>query len=236
MRYRGRVFSIEEMETIRNLIIDEGHQGRAHLSRRVCDIFNWKRPCGGLKDSICRGAMIRMDRDGIITLPPPQSKNTNRRNPVQRTELGEPSEELSCRVDALNELRVDLVDCKQERQLWSELIDRYHYLKYAQGSGAQLRYFIRSGDRILGCIGWSAAAWKTASRDLWIEWSSAQREKKLYFIVNNSRFLILPWIKVSSLASKVIAMNIRRIAKDWQHRYQYQPVLFRTPTRYTIQS
>jgi hypothetical protein len=115
-----------------------------------------------------------------------------------------------------------------DKRLWAELVNRYHYLGYKALSGAQLRYLIRSEGRVLGCIGWSAAAWKTAPRDLFIGWTQAQREHNLEKVINNARYLILPWVKVPSLASKALAMAAKRLPEDWQTRYGYRPVLLET--------
>lgn len=227
MKYRGREFTAKELDFIRSLIHLEGSQGRNHLSRRICEEFQWKKFNGDLKDMACRVAMLQMQNDGIIVLP--LVKGASRRpKPVLHTLFGEPGAPLRGQVHEFFELRVELIQNRVESKLWNELIDRYHYLGYKPLTGAQLRYLIYDGDRILGCLGFCSASWKTASRDEWIGWSAAQRENKLHLIINNSRFLILPWIEVKGLASKTLGVCLRRIVQDWFNRYSYRPLLAET--------
>jgi len=117
---------------------------------------------------------------------------------------------------------------RSDSALWNEYIDRYHYLGYKPLPGAQLRYFAYAGQRPVALLGFGAAAWQTAPRDDWIGWSHAQRQRHLSAVVNNARFLILPWVRVKSLGSKLLAMAARRLAHDWALRYDYRPVLLET--------
>jgi hypothetical protein len=117
---------------------------------------------------------------------------------------------------------------RQHSQLWKELIARYHYLGYKPLVGAQLRYLIHSTQGWLGALGFSAAAWKVAPRDRYIGWSTAARQANLHYVVSNSRFLILPWVRSSNLASKVLALSAKRIVQDWQQAYGFKPVLLET--------
>jgi hypothetical protein len=117
---------------------------------------------------------------------------------------------------------------KADSALWNEYIDRYHYLGYTPLPGAQLRYFVKSGTQILALLGFGAAAWKTAPRDSYIDWDAGTRKRNLHLIVNNARFLILPWVRSRNLASKILSMVSRRIVADWQQKYNYEPVLLET--------
>jgi len=128
----------------------------------------------------------------------------------------------------LKALHLQIIAKKAHSSLWNEYVQRYHYLGYQPLPGAQIRYFIRAQDRILGALGFGAAAWKTAPRDNWIDWGTKQRQSRLHLIVNNARFLILPWVKSKNLASKVLAMAAARLPDDWQKIYGYQPVLIET--------
>ena len=107
-------------------------------------------------------------------------------------------------------------------------MDRYHYLRYTPLPGAQLRYLVTSQCRVLAVVGFGASAWKAAPRDRFIGWSVAQREARLHLVVNNARFLILPWVQVRNLASTVLARSSRRLPDDWQARYGYRPLLLET--------
>jgi hypothetical protein len=134
---------------------------------------------------------------------------------------------LEAAVHELEGLRLAVVE-RTDSALWNEYIDRYHYLGYKPLPGAQLRYFAYAGERLVGLLGFGAAAWKSGPRDEWIGWSRAQRHRNLPGVVNNARFLILPWVRVSSLASKLLAMAARVLPAHWEGRYGYRAVLLET--------
>jgi len=229
VRYCGRDFPACEIGTIRALIADHPAANRARLSRLVCEALAWRRPDGRLKEMSCRVAMLRMQDHGLIQLPPPQKRNNNgkpyrRRTPQAESELFSPV----ASVAALGSLCLELVTDRTQSHLWNEYIDRYHYLGYQPLPGAQLRYMARANDRVLALLGFGAAAWKTAPRDQFIGWTAQQRTRRLHLVVNNARFLILPWIRCRNLASRLLSMAIRRLGEDWQQRYRYCPVLVET--------
>jgi hypothetical protein len=114
---------------------------------------------------------------------------------------------------------------KTSSALWNEYIQRYHYLGHSPLPGAQLRYFITAGEQIVALTGFGAAAWQTAPRDQFIGWNPDQRKTNLHLIVNNARFLILPWVQSKNLASKVLSLIIRTLPNDWEKRYNIRPVL-----------
>lgn len=229
MKYRGRTFSQEELVRIQEVVTSNWNSSRGLLSRKICEELNWRRPDGGLKDMACRCAFLKMEKDGILQLRPVDKIYPFQiKKPSARTDLGEPGLDICSHINELQNLRIEICKKVKEKKLWSELVDRYHYLGYTPLGGAQLRYFIKADDRILGCVGWSCAAWKTAPRDNFISWDPGQRERNLHFIVNNSRYLILPWVKVRCLASKVLAMSARQLPMDWLHVYKYKPVLLET--------
>jgi len=124
-------------------------------------------------------------------------------------------------------LQLELVE-KADSALWNEYIDRYHYLGYTPLPGAQLRYFVKSEDQVLALLGFGAAAWKTAPRDAYVGWDASTRKKNLHLVVNNARFLILPWVRSKNLGSKILSLISKRIRADWQERYHYEPVLLET--------
>ncbi len=227
-RYCGRSFSAEEIEQIRSLIASNPQYHRAQLSRSVCDELGWLRPDGRRKDMSCRVAMLRMEKDGLISLPPPLKGNGNGRNRPRLTAASDPQEPLSGSVGSLGQLSLRPVETSVESSLWNELIERYHYLRYKPLSGAQIRYLIFSGDRLLGALGFAGAAWKVAPRDRFIGWTAEQRERNLHLIVNNSRFLILPWITVRNLASRLLSIVAKQLPEDWHSRYRFRPLVLET--------
>ncbi len=226
-RYSGRLFSPQEIEQVRELIHSHPQMNRQQLSYRVCEHFDWRKRDGSLKDMSCRVALLRMHREGLIELPPPRHKVNPCRGFARRTAHSVPEALFEAAVHELANLRLERVD-RNNGALWNEYIDRYHYLGYKPLPGAQLRYFAYAGDRLVGLLGFGAAAWKTGPRDSWIGWSREQRQRNLGAVVNNARFLILPWIRVKGLASKLLAMASRALPQDWEGRYGYRPLVLET--------
>jgi hypothetical protein len=225
-RYCGRDFTSTELDTIRYLIKGHPEEHRAGLSRLVCQQLRWLRPDGSLKEMSCRVAMLRMERDGLIELPPPLHTHGYRQPYRRRTPEAEPSLlAVTVPAEELHDLHPELVVGTKDSQLWNEYIDRYHYLGYQQLPGAQLRYFAKADGDILALFGFGAAAWTIAPRDRFIGWSDSQRLAHLHQVINNARFLILPWVRSRNLASRLLGMVSRRIADDWQDRYTYRPLL-----------
>ena len=229
LRYCGRTFTESEVEAIRHLIADTPGANRARLSRLVCEQMEWRRADGHIKQMSCRVAMLRMQADGLIQLPKPRNGNGNGRSYGRRTPEAEP--EIGPTVvpaDALVDLHLESITENKTSHRWNEYIDRYHYLGYQPLPGAQMRYFAWARGRLLALLGFGAAAWKTAPRDHFIGWTPEQRENRLHLVVNNARFLVLPWVHSRNLASRLLAMATRRLADDWQKRYGYRPVLVET--------
>jgi len=227
-RYCGRVFSENEMEAIRDLIGSSPHLNRAQLSRSVCDMLGWVRPDGRRKDMSCRVAMIRMDRDGHITLPAPRHGSRNGRQAPRLTSASAPLDAIHLSREELASLVVRPVGKGADSKFWNEVIQRYHYLGYKALPGAQIRYFVHAGGHLVALLGFGASAWKVAPRDQYIGWQPEQREQNLHLIVNNARFLILPWVRGYCLASRILARIGRRLPDDFETRYGYRPVLLET--------
>ena len=183
-RYCGRRFTGEEIGQLCALIADNPGRTRAQLSRLACRLLQWRKADGGLKEMSCRVAMLRMHREGLLQLP------------------------LSRPVHELPGVHLEPVLSRPDSALWNEYIDRYHYLGHTPLPGAQLRYFARWEDRILALLGFGAPAWKTAPRDRFIGWRPSERERNLQLIVNNARFLILPWVQSKNLASKAAGLGL----------------------------
>ncbi|MDP4856127.1 MAG: DUF4338 domain-containing protein [Desulfobacterales bacterium] len=204
---------------------------RTELANTICELFSWKRPTGKLKTVECRQFLEHLDAIGIIQLPACQSKYAKRTKfSVDKTESSDTQAIVSLKLSELSPILLSRVENYSERKLWYEYMDRYHYLGYRLPFGAQLRYFIKSGmtrDR-LGCLQFSSPAWRMAARDRWIGWSDEERKRNLQKIINNSRFLIFPWIRVKNLASSVLAMSVKTVPDDWLECYGYRPVLMET--------
>lgn len=222
-RYCGRDFTNKELDQIRSLIKENPQFHRAKLSREVCQMLQWLKPDGKLKDMSCRVAMLRMQEDGLIELPKPlRAKAVIRK--IEFTPVTDPQDSILCPVNRLPHLQLQMVN-KANSSLWNEYVERYHYLGYTPLPGAQLRYFITANGQILALTGFGAAAWQTSPRDKFIGWDHEQRKRNLHLIVNNARFLILPWVQSKNLASKILALNARQLPYDWEEKYHIKPVL-----------
>lgn len=226
----GHGFSEQSIAYIQATIERDPGVSRVALSRRICGKLNWRSPNGKLKEMSCRVALSRLHRRGVIHLPPPTQPAPGRKKPA----LGEPiitAEPILCSLGELGP--VELVKVKSAKskaaRCWNELMDRYHYLGSGPLCGAQLRYLIKSAQgQWLGGLAFSASAWRVKARDEWIGWSDRARKENLHKVVSNSRFLILPWVKVQNLASHVLGQVMRRLRTDWQERYGFEPVLLET--------
>jgi len=227
----GQPVSAQQLVEIIEIIETFQKLSRTELANTVCEIFSWKRPTGKLKSVECRQFLERLDEKGSIKLPACRKQYVNKGTvKVQRTSKADIQRSISTKLKNLCPIRLTRIDNQEQRQLWYEYVDRYHYLGYQLPFGAQLRYFIKSGatDDILGCFQFSSPAWKMAPRDRWIGWADEQRKVNLQKIINNSRFLILPWVKVKNLASTALSLAVKRLPDDWQYAYGCRPFLMET--------
>jgi hypothetical protein len=203
VRYCGRTFTADEIEWLRTLIGEDPTLTRADLSRLACRQFNWLKADGGLKQMSARVAMLRMHEDALIELPPPRCERPEARIHISRRT--DPAEAVEQPAQALAPLDWRAVEKRSQSRLWNEYIQRYHYLGYKTLPGAQLRYFVYAAEQPLALLGFGAAAWQCAPRDRYIGWTHEQRKRNLHLIVNNARFLILPWVQSRNLASMILA-------------------------------
>ena len=229
-RYSGRIITADEIDWIREYIAANPTLNRVALSRLVGQYLKWLDPHGQLKEMSCRVAMLRMHRDGLIELPAPKGKNGNgSRCPRKFSATSAAGSSILSPVSQLAPLVMSQARTSSDTRLWNELIQRYHYLGHSPLTGAQIKYLIYSaGGSLLAVLGFAAAAWKVASRDQFIQWSDEQRLRNLRLVVNNARFLVLPWVTSKNLASHILGMAARQLPLDWQARYNYQPVLMET--------
>jgi hypothetical protein len=229
IRIRGRVITPAQLELIRHLLTTEGHRGRTHLSQRLCQLWDWRQLNGAYREIACREILRKLQQRGLIALPP-LLRST--RKPGYRNRTSLPSTLNTTPIQGVIHdfpaLTIALVSRTVHEKLYNGLIGAYHYLGYGQGTGEQLKYVIAWESRPLGAIGFSAAAWRVACRDRFIGWSDHARQKNLHLLVNNHRFLILPWVKIANLASWILAQVTRRLRQDWQDLYAHDIVLVET--------
>jgi hypothetical protein len=224
----GRPLGAVDVETIRREIRLADPPIRSEIARRVCRALDWTNALGQPKLMSCRVGLLRLHRAGLIELPAPTGRNGNGR-PLKHEPKHWPHEQpLRGSVGELSGLRLASVVGQEASRLWNGLIDRYHYLGYTPLPGAQLRYLIESDEGVLGALGFGAAAWKVAARDRWIGWEREAREAHLARVLNNARFLLLPWVQVKNLASKVLSLAAAQVPGDFAVRYGTQVVLLET--------
>ena len=225
-RYCGRDFSVADLAHLQELLRRQPALNRTQLSRQVCQDLGWINSGGQLKEMSCRVALLRLERDGLLQLPKPLSRNGNGRTVPALTAASAERAPVRAPVAALEPLQFQRVPTRADSRLWNELIQRYHYLGYRPLSGAPMRYLVASGDgRWLAALGFGASAWQIKPRDQYIGWDDGQRRRGLPRIVNNARFLILPWVHSPSLASRILSGVIQPLLAHWSQRDGYRPVL-----------
>lgn len=233
LSFSGRNFSADELQLIQTLAAEFSALSLTELSRTVCELLQWKRPNGGLKNQECRLLLERLAEMGWVRLPALRPAGPKGPRLVAVSDQGEPEPELSGTAREFEPLQLHVIQRGQEEssRLWMELVERYHYLGYRVPVGANLRYLVRSArcpERVLACLLWTSPAWRMAVRDRWIGWNDSERRRNLQLIVNNARFLILPWVRVPGLASKILSRCGRQLPADWQKQYGYRPLLLET--------
>jgi Domain of unknown function (DUF4338) len=228
LTFCGRTFAPGELELMRQIAAEFSALGITEIARTVCELLEWKRPGGGLKNHECRQLLERLEAAGLLTLP--DLRKLGGKGP-RRADISRPYFEpapVECAASECEPLEMALVEGQTESRLWREQVERCHYLGCRVPFGAHLRYWVRNRDRELACLLWTSPAWKMQARDAWIGWNDEQRQRNLQSIVNNGRFLILPWVRVKGLASKILALSARQLPRDWQARYGYRPLLLET--------
>ncbi|MGH7472111.1 MAG: DUF4338 domain-containing protein [Longimicrobiales bacterium] len=202
--------------------------GVTEIARTVCELLEWTRPNGGLKNHECRQLLERLQAEEFLKLP--EVRKLGGRG-SRRVDASEPRYELTpieCSASECEPLELVLVEGQPESRRWREQVERYHYLGCRVPFGAHLRYWVRHRQRELACLLWTSPAWKMQARDAWIGWNDEQRRRNLQAIVNNGRFLILPWVHVKGLASKILALSARQLPQDWASHYGHRPLLLET--------
>jgi hypothetical protein len=226
IKYRGKIVTSEDIEFIKKLIIENPDDSRRGLSKKLCLVWNWVQPNGALRDMVCRGLLLQLHREGYLKLP---AKKCNPNNPfLHRTKPSNIEIDQTPIITTVSEiipLKIVQVRRTSMERLFNSLIDQYHYLGYCQPVGEHLKYVIFTKGRPIACMTWSSAPRHIGCRDKFIGWSASGRKQNLHFIAYNSRFLILPWVRVPSLASHVLGKIARVLSQDWQRMYNH-PVYF----------
>lgn len=218
------------MAQIGQWMAEHPHWHRRRLSEHLAQEWNWRNGAGRLKDMAARSLLLKLEARGLIQLPPRRRTPFNRMGRVQRVRTDWERSPIECRLDELGALQVKEVSSDSAaRKLFAGALAQFHYLGYRGSVGENLQYVVLdSQERWLALALFSAAAWKCRDRDEFIGWEPRQREGHLPWIVNNSRFLILPWVKVPQLGSWTLGQLRRRISADWQKKYGHGLALLET--------
>jgi Domain of unknown function (DUF4338) len=226
MRYRGKAVTDEEVVFIREFITQNSADSRWMLSRKLCQAWGWVQQNGALRDMVCRGLMLQLSRAGQIELPPIRVRIVNplvyRKKP-SRVEIDQTL--IEGKLSDLGPLEFRQVRRTEEETLFNSLIEEHHYLGYCQPVGEQLKYIVFAKGRPIACLAWSSAPRHIGSRDRFIGWTKQVREKSLSLIACNTRFLILPWVRVSCLASHILGKMVKILPKDWE-RFYHHPLYY----------
>lgn len=226
LKYRGRLVSSEDILYIRELITADPHQSRRTLSKKLCQAWEWRQPNGALRDMVCRGLLVMLDRAGQITLPPVAYVRHNplaaRARPARVLIDTTP---IRGQLADIQPLEFEQVRRTGDEPLFNSLMEEHHYLGYEQPVGEQLKYLVWAQGRPLACLAWSSAPRHLGSRDRYIGWSGEARRRNIRFISYNTRFLILPWVEVPNLASYILSRMAGQLSADWERVYGH-PIYF----------
>jgi len=226
----GRCFEVDEVRRVAEAVGGKSELSRFQLAKKTCEVLDWRRANGDLKAREARDLLVELEKRGLVKLPKKRGgRPAGSVTRVPRSSAGEPQATMDVSLAELRPVSLSMIEGRRDNALFRELIGRYHYLGFATPFGAQLRYLIRSrGEAVLGCIQYSSAAWRLKGRDQFIGWKDSTRACNLSRVVQQSRFLILPWVRVEHLASHVLALSTARIVGDWEERYGQRPLLSET--------
>jgi hypothetical protein len=225
LRYRGRVVTDVDVAFIRDLIAEHPRASRRALSRKLCVAWNWVQPNGALRDMVCRGLLLALQRAGQIELPPARwtfAAGPPRHRPTRTLLRWDP---VTGRLSDWAPLEIVQVRRSGDEALFDSLVETHHYLGYTQPVGEHLKYLVSSRGVPLACLAWSSAPRHIGCRDRFIGWSPEVRRRNLHFVATNLRYLILPWVRVPHLASHLLGRMARVLPQDWQRLYGH-PVWF----------
>lgn len=216
---------------IQELVDRDSSISRRALSLELCERNNWRSPNGKLKEMSCRKLILEFGRKGVLNLPAvkiPLGLRLRDKRGIKKKEKPPKAKSFTGILKELGEIELVLISSRyhENSKIWNSLMDNYHYLGKGPLCGSQLRYLIRSSNFAwLEGLSYSGAARRLERRDHFIGWSDENREKNLFKVVCNSRFLILPKIKVPNLASYVLSQGAKKMREDWFRVYNYYPAL-----------
>jgi hypothetical protein len=234
LRYRNREVTAGDVEFLRQQCSVLG-RSRKELARAVCEAWNWRQANGSASAYACRDLLLRLEERGLVELPartvqPRQGRMRER----QMGDLPLPTDLIVLTGRDVRDADADLGQLSvrpiapEERLGWRLYMDRYHYLGDRPVVGEHLLYAALLGSELVALLGWASAAFRAPLREAYVGWDEATKRRRLHLVVNNIRFLVLPWVRVRNLASKVLALNLRRLSGDWQAVWKHPALLAET--------
>jgi hypothetical protein len=230
--YRGRKVSAAEIEGVRQLIAAHPEMSRWRLSFKLCEAWNWVQPNGQPRAMLARSLMLQLHRAGHIQLPAqrfcPPNNAARHRAPLVEAKLPLEAGRLECSLAALGPLDIRQVRRTPDEAFFGRLLQSHHYLRYTQPVGEHLKHLVYARGRAIACLAWSSAPRHLGPRDRFVGWSPAQRRANLHLVAYNTRFLLLPFVKVPHLASHLLAQAVRQLSADWERLYAHPIYLLET--------
>ena len=226
-----REITIEDIAYIRSFTQQFSGLSRKELTYTLCEHLSWMTAAGQPKYTACSKLLLRLEVTGEVELPPIRKYNrpsSQKKPPICLSARTDPQAVLKKSLSELEPVRLEQVSGRENEKLWNEYVERHHPLRYKKPFGYWMRYFIESGPHLLGCILLAGASKALSAREQWIGWTERQRLRNLPWVVNNSRFLIFPWVEVNHLASHVLGQLARQLAGDWEMRWGFRPILLET--------
>jgi hypothetical protein len=224
----GRKISKAEIEQIKETVDLCWRLSRYELAQTIAENLGWYTASGSLKVDGCVELLERLESEGVLQLPKKRGVSKPKIRSIPITACSAPTADIDCKLKQLDFVKLQAVSARRDMELCQEYVSRYHYLGYKKPFGYYLHYFIGSDRGILGCALFSGAAKNIGVRDRWIGWTPVQRMRNLAWVVNNSRFLIFPWVRVANLASHVLGQIHKQIRAHFKQRWGFCPVLLET--------
>jgi hypothetical protein len=230
LQYRGRIITKGDIDFIRQLIAEHPTASRRALSQVLCEAWNWRQANGALRDMVCRGLMLQLHRAGHIELPPVRRVNLNplagrRANRQKPHPVLVDTSPLQGSLAEIQPLEFYQIRRTREERIFDSLLDRFHYLGYTQPVGEHLKFLVYASGRPIACLAWSSAPRHLGPRDRFIGWSAEARRRNIRFLAYNTRYLILPFVRVEHLASHILGQMARLLPVEWERIYRH-PVYY----------
>jgi hypothetical protein len=227
---QGRQLESSDISRLRQLLAENPTWSRRHLSEVIAQEWDWRNGSGRLKDMAARTMLLKLDALGLIQLPPRRCMPSNRMAAGRISRQDWDRSTITGSLRQLGPLTIqEISNNAAERKRFAAALAEFHYLGYRGTVGENLQYAVSdTAGCLLACLLFGSPAWKCQSRDEFIGWSPTQRQQHLHCITNNTRFLILPFVRVPHLASWILGQALRRLSQDWQRKYGHPILLVET--------